>query len=396
MLLKNWAYVLLLVFLIGAATREPWPVAFSVAAAVVFFIAAHWRRHALDRINYCRKWKYRRGFPGEQMAVQIEIENKKLLPVSWVRVTDTWPAAIGPTDATILSPSHIEATGEMINMYSLRWFQCIERLYELTLRKRGLYHVGPAAIKSGDLFGMDETDLVIDKPDTVVVFPELLPISSIPLPTQDPFGSQRSVQRLFEDPTQTMSIRPYQPEDGFRRIHWPATARTGELQVKVFQPVSARVMLICLNASTQAQFWLGVDQDRLEYLIKITATLAYQGIMDGYSVGLLSNGCLAHSDRPFHLTPGRSTDHLAQVLSSLAAVTAFTLAPFESFLIQSMPKIPYGASLLVVSALITPELSASLLRLKRYRANITLLSIAPQPLPVIPGVRTIQMEYPQG
>jgi len=59
-----------------------------------------------------------------------------------------------------------------------------------------------------------------------------------------------------------------------------------------------------------------------------------------------------------------------------------------------MPKIPYGASLLVITALITPELSDSLLRLKRYRANITLLSLAPQPLPAIPGVRTIQMEYP--
>ena len=367
-----------------------------MAAAVVFFITAYWRRHALDRITYRRKWTYRRGFPGEHLSVQIEIVNQKLLPVSWVRVTDSWPTDIGPTDEAILSPSHIEATGELINLYSLRWYQRVERIYELSLRKRGLYQIGPAVIKSGDLFGMEETYLKDEKPDTVVVFPEMLPMSSFPLPTQDPFGFMRSQKRLFEDPTQTMSIRPYQPEDGFRRIHWPATARTGELQVKVFQPISARVMMICLNASTQAQFWLGIDQDRLEHLIKITATLAYQGIMDGYSVGLLSNGCLAHSDRPFHLPPGRSTDHLATLLGSLAAATSFTLASFETFLIQSMPKIPYGASLLVVTALVSPELSAGLLRLKRYRDRITLLSIAPQPLPEIPGVRAIQMEYPGG
>ncbi len=396
MLLKNWAYTLLLVFIIGAVTREPWPVAFSVAAAIVFFVTAFWRRHALERVNYRRKWTYRRGFPQEQLTVHVEIENRKLLPVSWVRATDTWPEAVGPADETILSPSHIEATGELINLYSLRWFQRIERLYLLTLRKRGLYRIGPAVLESGDLFGIYETELSLEKPDTVVVFPELLPLSSLSLPTQDPFGFRRSIHRLFDDPTQTMSIRPYQPEDGFRRIHWPATARTGELQVKVFQPVSARVMMICLNASTQAQFWLGVDQERLEYLIKIAATLAYQGIMDGYSVGLLSNGCLTHSDQPFHIPPGSSTDHLAQLLSSLAAVTAFTLAPFEAYLMQSMPKIPYGASLLVVSALITPDLSASLLRLKRYRPNITLLSVAPQPLPAIPGVLSIQMEFPGG
>jgi uncharacterized protein (DUF58 family) len=54
-----------------------------------------------------------------------------------------------------------------------------------------------------------------------------------------------------------MGIRPYHPEDGFRRIHWPATARTGELQVKVFQPVTARVMVICLNVSTETHYWMG-------------------------------------------------------------------------------------------------------------------------------------------
>jgi uncharacterized protein (DUF58 family) len=394
--LENWVNALLVVFFIGAVTRQPWPVAFSVAAAVVFLMTSFWQRHALDRIRYTRKWTYRRGFPGEHLSVQIEIENRKLLPVSWVRVTDTWPTAVGPSDETILIPSHIETSGELINLYSLRWFQRIVRLYMLTLRQRGVHHIGPAVIQSGDLFGMADTSLTLEKQDNVVVFPELLAMSSLPLPAQDPFGSRRSLQRLFEDPTQTMSIRPYQPEDGFRRIHWPATARTGELQVKVFQPVSARVMMICLNASTQAQYWLGIDQGRLEYLIKIAATLAYQGVMDGYSVGLLSNGCLSLSDQPFHLIPGRSTDHLALLLGSLAAVTAYTLAPFESYLIKAMPKIPYGASLLVISALITPELSTSLLRLKRYRTHITLLSLAPQPLPAIPGVHAVQLEYPEG
>ena len=62
-------------------------------------------------------------------------------------------------------------------------------------------------------------------------------------------------------------------------------------------------MVVCLNVSTQLHYWLGVDSERLEYLVKVAATLVYQGIQDGYSVGLLSNGCLAHSDQPFHIPP---------------------------------------------------------------------------------------------
>lgn len=395
MLLKNWAYTLVLVFIIGVITGTPWPVAFSIAAAIVFAITRYWRQHALDKVEYRRRWVYRRGFPGETLSVRIEIENKKLMPVSWLRVIDFWPLPVGPTDETVLVASHMEEVGEMTSLYSLRWFQRIERLYQLTLRRRGVYLVGPIDIDSGDLFGMYEISQRVENQDKLVVFPEMLPVAILQLPTQDPFGDRRAVRRLFEDPSQPMSIRPYHPEDGFRRIHWPATARTGELQVKVFQPVSARVMMICLNVSTQPQYWLGVDMPRLEYLVKVAATLVYQGVQDGYAVGVLSNGCLAHSDRPFHIPPGRSTEHLALLLTTLAGVTPFTTAPFEMYLAQSMPKVPYGASLVVLSGLITSELCSSLIQLKRYRANTTLISVAPTPPPSIPGIRTVHMEMPE-
>jgi uncharacterized protein (DUF58 family) len=394
MLLRNWVYALLLVFLIGAMTRQPWPVAFSIAAAIVLTVTVQWRKHALDHIHYFRQWIYRRGFPGENLDVRVTVENRKLLPISWIKIVDPWPKAAGPEDETVLSASHIEEMGELVNIYSLRWRQRIERLYHLTLRRRGVYLIGPVELTSGDLFGMYETSQTIDRVDRVVIFPELLAFTSLPLPIQDPFGERSSPRRLFEDPTQSMAIRPYQPGDSFRQIHWNATARTGEMQVRVYQPVSARVLMLCLNASTQPLYWLGVDLDRLEHLIKITATLAYQGIQDGYAVGLLSNGCLAHSDQAFHLPPGRSTDHLAQLLTALASVTPFTTAPFETYLSHTMPKIPYGASLVVISALVSPDLCASLMQVNRYRGNTTLISLSSDPVPSIPGIRTIRMDYP--
>jgi uncharacterized protein (DUF58 family) len=394
MLLRNWAYALTLVFILGVIARQPWPVAFTVAVAIVLTITVQWRRHALDLVHYTRRWVYRRGFPGEHLDVRITVENRKILPVSWLRIVDTWPRAVGPADETILSPSHMEEMGELVNIYSLRWRQRIERLYQLTLRQRGIYLIGPADLTSGDLFGMYEISQTTAEVDQVVVFPELLPINSLQLPVQDPFGERRSLRRLFEDPIQTMAIRPYQPEDGFRQIHWAATARTGELQVKVYQPVSTRVLMVCLNASTQAMYWLGVDTDRLEHMIKIAATLAYQGIQNGYAVGLLSNGCLAHSDQPFHLPPARSTTHLSHLLTALAAVTPFTTAPFETYLTHSMPKIPYGASLVVISAVSSPTLCASLMQVNRYRASTTLLSLDSDPTPTIPGIRVIHMDTP--
>ncbi len=391
--LTSWAYLLLLLFVIGTLSGAPWLVAFAVAVATVIAAAVAWRRHALDHLTYRRRWHYRRGFPGEKLEVRIEVDNRKLLPISWLRVSDPWPLAVAPIDRSNLGPSHIPDTGMLMNLYSLRWFEHINRNFTLLLKQRGVYPVGPALLESGDMFGFFDQRLEQPDQDYVTVFPEVDAFPSLMVRTNGPFGDRRARRHLFEDPNLPMGIRPYQPEDDFRRIHWPATARTGELQVKVYQPVSSQVMVVCLNAVTTAAPWMGTTHDLFEQMVRISASLVYRSMQDGYAVGLLSNGCLAHADRPFRILPGRSPNHLPSLLQALAAVTTITVTSFETYLIRSMPQIPYGAALVIVTALVTPELSDTLLRLKRYRSNITLISLEPTPPPALPGIQMIHLPY---
>jgi uncharacterized protein (DUF58 family) len=210
----------------------------------------------------------------------------------------------------------------------------------------------------------------------LTVFPEIIPLERLDLPAEDPFGDRRSRRRIFEDPAQPMGVREYRPEDGFRRVHWPATARTGQLQVKVFQPTSAQVAMICLNTSTFDRHWEGVYTELLEHLVSVAATLANRYIQDGYQVGLISNGCLSHADRPLNIPPGRSPKQLGALLEALAGVTPMVMVPFEEILIREMPRVHYGASLLVISAVTPPILMETLVRLKRHNRKITLLSLA--------------------
>jgi uncharacterized protein (DUF58 family) len=388
-----WLQVLILAFLAGVLLNFPWLITFSVAITLVITLAHQWRRHALDRMKYTRRFHYTRGFPGEQTEVRITIENNKLLPVSWLRASDEWPGAVGPADKDILAPSHDPEKGYLVNLYSLRWHERIQRRYTLVFRKRGIYEIGPLLLEAGDLFGLYEQRQEHPHLEYLTVFPEMLPLDRLHLRTEDPFGDRRSPRPLFEDPSQTMGIRPYYPEDGFRRIHWPATARTGELQVKIYQPVSARMLVICMNISTETHFWLGYNQAILEQLVKVCTTLAYHGMEDGYAVGLFSNGCLAHSDQPFRIRPGRSPNQLPALLQALAGVTPYVIAPFEAFLVRSMSDIPFGATILVVTALLPESLQDTLLRLRRYRAHLTLVSLEKNAPPELPGIRTIHLPF---
>ncbi|MBN2556516.1 MAG: DUF58 domain-containing protein [Anaerolineales bacterium] len=389
---ERWLPFLAAAFILGALLDLPILSAFSAALAVLVVVVSFWHRHALDQVFYIRKPHYRKGFPGETLDVTVEVENRKLLPLSWLRVEDPWPHAVGPEDESVLAPSHIPDMGLLTNVFSLRWFERARRRYKLVLRKRGMYKLGPPRLQSGDLFGIYEDTRVTDSEEFLTVFPEILPLEKLGLEAEDPFGEKESRRRLFEDPTQPMGVRDYRPDDGFRRVHWPATARTGEMKVKIYQPVSAQVTVICLNVATFEIAWEGYNPELLEALISTAATLAYHGIEDGYQVGLISNGCLAHSDQSFRIPPGRSPQQLGKLLGVLAAVTPLVTAPFEMFLLREMPRVHYGASLAVVTASIYPALIETLLDLKRRGRLITVLNLGEPVEEFIPGIKIINLD----
>jgi len=388
-----WWPFLGLIFLVGVLF-EIYPLtAFALMLAAVAGLAHWWQGRALQGVTYRRRPFYRRGFPGELVETRIEVENNKLLPLSWLRVEDRWASAVGPQDESLFSPSHRPEEGLLVNLFSLRWFEKARRTYTLLLRQRGIYTLGPARLISGDLFGLFESEKEDPQVDYLTVFPEPLSYLDLNLPTDDPFGEQRSRRRLYEAPNLPMGVRDYHPEDDFRRVHWPATARTGSLQVKVYQPVSARVAVICLNVSTLAHTWEGTDSDLLEHLVRAAAALAQRGLELGYRVGLVSNGCLAHADQPFRVPPGRSPQQLARLLTTLASVTPFVTGPFDRFLLAEAPRLPYGASLLVVTGLVTPALAETMLRLRQHSRRLTLMSFARESPPSIPGVTCYHLPF---
>mgnify|MGYP001828664637 CR=1 FL=1 len=396
MLLVRWLTFLGAIFLFGAITDNTFLMGFSAALVALFAIVSWWRNHSLDGVSYRRYPYYRRAFPGETVPLKVEIENNKPLPLSWLRSEDPWPLAIGPVEDDVLAPSHLPEHGLLTNVFSLRWFEKAKREYTLRFRKRGHYKVGPVTLQSGDMFGIYDQSRKAGHVQYLTVFPEVIPLQRLGLPAEDPFGNRKSRRRIFEDPNQPMGVREYRSEDGFRRVHWPATARTGQLQVKVFQPTSAQVAVICLNTSTIEDHY-GVYPDLFEHLVSVTATLTDQYFNRGYQVGFMSNGSFTHSHRPINIPPGRSMRQLSVLLEALAGITPMFSIPFEKFLVREMPRVHYGASLLIVSAVTPPLLLETLTRLKRHNREITLLSLAQEPPEAVVGLEVIHRPYqPQG
>jgi uncharacterized protein (DUF58 family) len=383
---RHWIVIAVLLILLGFLLRAP---ALSVLSALIltlFPVAQWWSRRALHHVTYRRRLSQKRAFPGETLELTVEITNRKLLPVPWLRIRDDFPRAVGPMQAgtTLLAPSHEPERGFLVSALALRWYEQVQRCYTLHCERRGIYSLGPVHYQGGDLFSLFQSERSEPAAQHVIVYPRVLPLRDLGIPARAPFGDTRSSRPLFQDPSRIMGCRDHHPYDSFRHIHWKATARQSDLMVKVYEPMVSLNIVVCLNIATFAHPWEGVQPELLEHAIIVAGSIASHALEHGDVVGLIANGAMPHADQPLKVLPGRAPDQLGRILEVLAGVTPFATGSIERLLRDESPDLPWGATLVVVTAVVTPELRATLVRLREAGRRLVLIGVsstAPEPPP---------------
>ena len=390
---QRWIRLIIIFLALGFLFDNAGLLALSGMLAAVLGIAWLWNRYSLERIVYLRRLHFHRGFPGERVDCQLSVENQKILPLGWLETEDRWPLGVAPEDEEQLVISLDSEIGSLRQLLTMRGFHKIKRQVKLLLRHRGVFILGPVESASGDPFGFFESRKRIENRQRVVVYPELVPINELSLSPDDPFGLTQTRRRLYMDPTRPIGVRDYRPGDDFRQIHWPATARVGDLQTRVFQPISGLDLVICMNVATFEPHWRGVRPGLLEALISTSATLAYQSFHNGYRVGLISNGGMAHAGRMFRVPPGRSPKHLPHLLEALASITPIVSGPFDRFLLSEAPHLEYGSTLVVVTGVMLKSLGEALMKLKARSRKVLLVTLTEDKPESLPNIEIIHHPY---
>jgi uncharacterized protein (DUF58 family) len=375
---KAWINLAILLLLLALVFDVPALLVISALLLTVVPVAWWWARNSLKGIVYERALGERRAFAGEVVKLTLRVANEKLLPLGWLSVEDRWSLALPLQDGEIY-PSPSGQTGFFRSAFSVRWFERISRHYWLRCTRRGFYPFGPVRLGSGDIWGLFRRESVLEHLDWLIVFPQVLSLEALGFPPKEPLGEAKAEWRIFEDPSRAVGIRDLRPEDGFRRIHWKASARRQALQVKVFEPTTSRNLVVFLNVATFARHWEGTNPLLLEKVIAVAASVASHGYEERYLVGLLANGSIPHSDQPIKVLPSRRPDQLGRVLEALAAATSFTTSTLESLLLAESPRLPWGATLVVVTAVVTEDLLSALVRLHDVGRRLVLVSLEEEP-----------------
>jgi uncharacterized protein (DUF58 family) len=344
-----------------------------------------WARWSLEQLDLTLALSENRVFPDESVVLTVTLANRSWRPLPWIDLTLQISDRLKVRDFEVV-PSSWYGMHALHLTTALRWYERVRLPFVLDCPERGAFVIGPAEVRAGDLFGffVRSERRVVTR--SLLVYPRRLPLDELGLPPKYPFGETRLQHALVTDPVRPVGVREYHPEDSFRVIHWKATARTQRTQVKVFEPTAAVQVGIFLNLETFERYWEGLDLLRVESAIVAAASLATHGLARRWLVGVYANGVLAGSDQPLRIPPGRGPRQVEAVLEGLAKLTPLAAGPFPRVLRDEARGLPWGSTVVIVSALMTEPLAAVLRWLLEEGKQVALLQIGEYPMPRLPGL----------
>ena len=384
MLGRAWLPLGVAVLLLAVVLRQVPLLLVALLLLLSVGVARLWARYALRRLEYARRLSARRAFVGEEVALEVRVGNRKLLPLPWVEVQEEVPADVAFLQGW-LGPSHLPRRRTLTALFSLGWYHGVTRRYRVRCLRRGLYLFGPARVRSGDLFGLFQREVEVPASAELLVYPRVVPLAELGLPSRDPFGDLRVRRHLHRDPLRTAGVRPYAPGDPRKHIHWKATSRTGHLQSRVFEPTTSVDLALFLDVRTvPAPSWEHIPV-LLDAAVTACASIAAHAVGRGYQVGLYVNQFYRRASPLIRLLPGSSPQHLQRMLEALAQVEGPEVMSMARLVQREATSLPWGATLAVVTAVPTEALLAELVRLRRAGRRVVLLLVghgdAPAPHP---------------
>lgn len=118
--------------------------------------------------------------------------------------------------------------------------------YSFPTHLRGLHPVGPLTVDVEDPFGLWRSSHPQPGSQTVIVLPRTWPLAPLPpAPGDEPEHGVRALASNSTVDEEFAALRPYEPGDDIRRVHWRTTARLGTPVVRQFdQPWQLRTTVL--------------------------------------------------------------------------------------------------------------------------------------------------------
>lgn len=217
-----------------------------------------------------------------------------------------------------------------------------ELLFQTPQLERGRYAFESTDILSEDIFGLMEHKGTFRAEGQFRVMPRVVVVPRWQLYERKArlSGPQVSLLQSRRETTQINGVRDYVYGDRLTRIHWNATAKTGEWKSKEFEHESVPRTILVLDGSSSGYY----NSAQFELAVSITASLLGFGIRERIGIGLC---CLDKHTKVF--SPAEGNAERQKMIQYLIDINAEGRGPLIPRLESAQRMFPKGAYFVLIS-----------------------------------------------
>ena len=221
-----------------------------------------------------RRLRYTAMQVGDEMEEEIWLDNAAPIPVLWAEFVDR----SNIPGYTVSSVRGAESNSRV------RW-----RAHTVCTR-RGVFSLGPWELRLGQPFGLFMTRQLYLQRQEILVYPPMAMLPEQILPHRGLMGDHRPLnQPLRAETIAANSVRPSQPGDPLRHVHWPTSARRSELFVKDFAPEAASNVWLVPDFYGPDHLTDADGESSEELMVTVAASLAAALLEARLTVGLFAS-----------------------------------------------------------------------------------------------------------
>lgn len=336
---------------VGSVLGVPVAILLGVAILLLEIVSAVWARAGLSGITYQRHLGARHAPFGEDVPLEIEVWNRRRVPLSWLRADDEATKGL-EVRGRELDDGEDQGTVILRNAWTLRPWERVRRRLHLHADRRGVFRIGPVDLAIGDPFARRVAAERRMGADMLLVWPRTIPTTELEPP--DRWGeTERARTGHAEDPSRFAGVRPYAPGDPLRRLHARASARLDRPMTKRFEPSRDQEVVIALDVQVQgggAAWGSGPGRDDVEGLYVVAASIARSLAARRVAVGIMAAAYTGTVTRIAAVPASTAPGQTERVLDLLARLSSYASMPFERLLATAARTIRPGTTVLVLTA----------------------------------------------
>lgn len=247
-----------------------------------------YRKLVLRGVEYRVRFSTDEAFEGETIEIIEEVENRKWLPVPWLKTelsTSRWLEFTGSAAARASDVRFVPS------VFALRPYQRCTRTRKAVARKRGYFRLENTSLIGSDLLGLVSVSRSIRVDSGIRILPAPYEVGVGELSARELTGELLVRRFLCDDPFLRAGAREYTGREPMNRISWNATARQGKLMAFQNDYTTENRVLLLMNLQKSP---IGDPRPPMisdtETMIKAAAFLLSLFAERGSPVDLATNG----------------------------------------------------------------------------------------------------------